>query len=92
MVTNQTSIPLDGSWCLHNLQAYFGAANTFFFFSFSANHLTSWKMGHFSPPSPTLCCSVIAEEWERVTGGGGSLDRHGFVSVLHLLWSWPDFF
>lgn len=32
---------------------------------FSANHLTSWKMGHFSRPSPPLCCSLTGEEWER---------------------------
>lgn len=28
-------------------------------------------MGHFSPPSPPLCYSLIGEEWERKAGRGG---------------------
>lgn len=94
LVTNQASFPLDGSWRLHNLQAYFWCSKSFFFSVLIISQAGKWAISPL--PLPLFVAHLLgrngrgkgkAEEEE----GGGSFDRRGFVSVLHLPRSWPVF-
>lgn len=77
LVTNRDSLPLDGSWCSHNLQAYFGAANPF-----SALIISQAGKWAISPlPLPLFVAHLLGRNG-RGKGGGASFDRCSFVSLL----------
>lgn len=91
LVTNRDSLPLDGSWCSHNLQAYFGAANPFSVLIIS--QAGKWAISPL--PLPLFVAHLLGRNGRGKAGGRhltGAVLYHSSICCLFFLfflsWLW----